>query len=253
LTSLYAAASGAAQTVGFNTKAQFRHYPFDYAIDHRDDRHQLENLRELLVPLGIMSTRQPSLVAKGNGILDIPSRSFVVFHPWPGGYRARSKCWPNSHWIELGKRVNEAGCAVVLTGGPNDAERSAIMAGSLLKAGVDVYDYAAAHTLMETAVVLRKSVAVISVDTGIMHVAAALGVPTIGLHGPTRSGRWGAVGPYVRSINAVGDDCGFLSLGFEHPKNPPSCMERISPEDVFHVLKEFLVPSGISTMQLSEA
>jgi heptosyltransferase I len=73
---------------------------------------------------------------------------------------------------------------------------------------------------------------VVSVDTGIMHLAAALGVPVIGLHGPTSSKRWGPIGRNADAIDSPDPGAGYLYLGFEVPAVPPPCMEAISYETV---------------------
>jgi heptosyltransferase I len=243
LTALYAAASGAGRTVGFKTEGQFRHYAFDFPVRHRNDRHQLCNLQDLLRPLGIAAKKMPCINAPRRSISNLASTPFIVFHAWPGGYRAEYKRWPEAYWIELGRRISEEGYSVVLTGAAADATPSGALARGLAHMKVEVHNYSGGLTLQETASVLAASAAVISVDTGILHIAAALGVPTVGLHGPSPSRRWGAIGPHVVSIDACGDDCGFLSLGFEYPKAIPNCMERITPNTVWQALRELLSES----------
>ena len=244
LTAFYAAASGAARTVGFRTKGQFRHYPFDFSVAHRNDRHQLDNIRDLLVPLGITSTALPRLVAANSRPIDLPVRSYVVFHAWPGGYRSEFKRWPEKYWIELGTLAAKEGRAIVLTGSKADTKLSSKLAHGLSNEGIKVFDCAGVCTLLETAALLRDSAAVVSVDTGILHISASLGAPTIGLYGPSPSRRWGAVGPRAIAIDSPGEDCGFLNLGFEYPQSPPHCMKRIAPDEVWTALEKLLDSSA---------
>jgi hypothetical protein len=76
--------------------------------------------------------------------------------------------------------------AIVLTGGPGDASDADSLA-ELLRAhirNVPVISVAGSYSLAQTACLLRTAKAVVSVNTGIMHLAALLGVPTIGLSDP---------------------------------------------------------------------
>ena len=80
--------------------------------------------------------------------------------------------------------------------------------------------------------VLLQSRLVISVNTGVMHLAAILGAPTISLNGPTNNDRWGPVGPRAVGIQSPGEGCGYLHLGFESCNGVTDCMERITVDMV---------------------
>ena len=86
------------------------------------------------------------------------------------------------------------GWTTVLTGGRNDIDKSAFLAGELGNGGVQVTDLAGTCSLAQTAALIQRADAVVSVNTGIMHMAAALGTPVVGLDGPTSSLRWGTRG-----------------------------------------------------------
>ncbi|MBF6560071.1 MAG: hypothetical protein IVW56_07265 [Candidatus Binataceae bacterium] len=68
----------------------------------------------------------------------------------------------------------------------------------------------------------------VSVDTGVMHLAAALGGPVIGLCGPALSRRWGQVGARAIAIDSPHPRAGYSYLGFEMPRRPPPVMEAIT-------------------------
>ena len=53
-------------------------------------------------------------------------------------------------------------------------------------------------------------------DTGTLHLAAALGLPTLGLYGPTDPAIWAPVSPLVRTVRAPGENLD--RLPFEHVK-----------------------------------
>jgi len=95
----------------------------------------------------------------------------------------------------------------------------------------DVHN-AAGLNLAKTAAVLAGARLVVSVDTGIMHMAAALGTPVVGLHGPTSSRRWGPVGERNIAVDSTLNGSGYLNLGWDYPKNPPACMDGVRFESV---------------------
>jgi heptosyltransferase-3 len=99
---------------------------------------------------------------------------------------------------------------------------------------------------LETIVdVLKSAELVVSVNTGIMHLAAIVGAPTIALNGPTATHRWGPVGPRVAVVEPQGGGGGFLHFGFEFAGNPADTMERIRVPEVAEVARS-LVPSLFS-------
>ncbi len=88
------------------------------------------------------------------------------------------KLWGEDNWISLGKRIHQAGFRSVLTWG-NEKERDrAARLHTVLPDSV----LAPRLNLKEAATLLGHSRAVIGVDTGLSHLAAALGVPTIGIY-----------------------------------------------------------------------
>ena len=72
----------------------------------------------------------------------------------------------------------------------------------------------------------------VSVNTGVMHLGAILGTPTVSINGPNRNGRWGPVGPRAIGVEAPGEGCGYLHLGFDFDGQATDCMERITVEMV---------------------
>ena len=75
---------------------------------------------------------------------------------------------------------------------------------------------------------LTRARVVVSVNTGVMHLAAILGAPTVSINGPNRNGRWGPIGPRALGVEAPGEGCGYLHLGFNFDNQPTDCMERIT-------------------------
>jgi heptosyltransferase-1 len=98
----------------------------------------------------------------------------VLLHATSGDY----KLWPESDWVKLGEAINANGVRCVLTwGNAGERERSARLAAQMRDAVVApglAYD--------ELAGLFAGARAVVGLDTGLTHLAAALGVPTVGIY-----------------------------------------------------------------------
>lgn len=245
---LYAAWSGARFTVGFDTAGQGRGGLHDATARHGDQVHEVDNYRALLEVIGVPTGHMPRLVAPGVlASCSYPEGPFAVLHPWPSEDGDGSRDWPFDRWAELAVALQHRGLEVVITGGPADVDRSEALCSLLRKNAVDVTDVAGKMSLPAVADLLVSSLCVVSVNTGIMHIAAALGVPTLGLNGPTASHRWGPVGPRVASVDSALPGCGFLNLGWEYKGQRHDCMEGISVAAVIEALDDLMDEAGDAT------
>jgi ADP-heptose:LPS heptosyltransferase len=238
LEALYARLSGARWTAGFDTPGQRRGGAYDVAVPHGADVPELENYRRVADAAGVDSSSLPQLTAAA-GAEPPAAGPFVVFHLWPGGFRSELREWPLERWRELAARMDGDGYAVILTGGPADAERTAAFArscdGVLERPPTSLAGRVSLAALIG---VLASARCVVSVNTGVMHMAAATGVPTVALNGPTDARRWGPVGPAAVNVDSRLPGCGFLNLGFEYDGMREDCMQGISVDDVAAAARE---------------
>ncbi len=132
-------------------------------------------------------------------------------------------------------------CRKDTTGARYDVERTDELCARLACSGRGaVINLAGRMTLAQTARVLEEATAVVSVNTGIMHLAAAVGTVILGLNGPVPGSRWGPLGDRAVSVEAHGEGCGYLNLGFEYKNQRIDCMDLIEPHRVLRLLKESL-------------
>lgn len=215
LSALLGALSRARWVIGFQTPGQRRHYADDQLIPHRADKHEIDNDRSLLATLGIPVGGPPLKPPTQPAPPEL--RGAVIFHLWPGGTKSHLREWPLENWASLLERLARSGVQkFVLTGAPeqrvlNDRFIAALPAS--LQAGVH---NAAGMPMQNTINLLAEAALLISVDTGVMHIGAALGTKVISLHGPSNPRRWGPIGERVQPLTSSQPGAGRLVLGFEY-------------------------------------
>lgn len=222
--------------VGFKRKGMYRHYIYDAAVEHLDSVHEIENYRNIL-RAGHMTIYSfyPSFFYNKKPLI---TESYVVFHLYPAGSSVNLRMWDNRKWLRLGKEIyDEYGYTILVTGGKEDISNAVNIVEKLRKLGVSAKNIAGAYNLEEMKNVLGHAHFVISVNTGIMHMAAAVDVPLIALHGATSVKRWGPLNKqaYNLSSNESCQPC--ISLGFESKCKNPICMKHISVGMVMEKVK----------------
>jgi lipopolysaccharide heptosyltransferase III len=231
--------SGARWTAGFRSPGQHRHRAFDAHVEHSDERHELDNYRHLASALGVESSSLPRVRPPGELDADaLPSTPYAVLHLWPTGVRSDLKEWPWERWRELAAELDARGFGIVLTGSAADAPQTQAFADSCGELGGRFVDAAGKYDLAQVVDLLSGSACVVSVNTGVMHLAAASGAPTVGLNGPTSERRWGPLGERALSVNSRYDGCGYLHFGWEYRGRREDCMLGIPVERVLAAVTE---------------
>jgi heptosyltransferase-3 len=111
----------------------------------------------------------------------------AVFHAYP---KYRYKLWPRDHWIALGHALAQRGYRIALTGSPDAAEMAFVgeLASRLPARAVNA---AGQLTIAASAYLVSRATVYVGADTAMTHIAAALGVPTVALFGPSNPVKWG--------------------------------------------------------------
>jgi ADP-heptose:LPS heptosyltransferase len=234
LTAFYSLTSGAKFTAGFRTLGMYRSRGYDLTVEHRDDRHEVDNFRALVKALGITAGSAPEVsipAAEGpEPLRDVGD--LVVFHLWASGQRSWLREWPEERWIELAHRLARPETIFAITGAPSDLPRTEPFVAKMRAAGLHAEAFVGSDGFKSLARMLKHARVVVSVNTGVMHLAAIVGAPTVSINGPNRNGRWGPVGPRAYGVEAPGEGCGYLHLGFNFDGQATDCMERISVDRV---------------------
>ncbi|AWV23757.1 ADP-heptose--LPS heptosyltransferase [Roseomonas mucosa] len=120
------------------------------------------------------------------------------------------KIWPWERFEALARRLTAPdgllpGARIVVLGGPGETERA--IAAPLLEALRNhpggVTDLLGQLSLPEAAAVLRRAALFVGNDSGLMHLSAAAGTPTLGLFGPTPADEYAPAGRAARAVIAA--------------------------------------------------
>lgn len=229
--------SGAACTVGFVTPGQARSLGYDAVAAHCSDQHELENFLALGKALWPTLEGSPS-VALG---VEQPTvrQKLICCHMWAAPGKGRIfKEWPEAHWRELIDRLLQGGWRICLTGSAIDAQRCKSFLCRYFPRNENIFSVAGKMHLKQLARLLASSGAAVSVNTGIMHLAALTGVPTVGLHGATNPSRWGPVGKSAISLLPRSGARAWLDLGFESPGKRKPAMANLPVSDALEALRQ---------------
>jgi ADP-heptose:LPS heptosyltransferase len=161
---------------------------------------------------------------RSNGENDCPP--LVVIHPGAG---APAKLWTAGGFARVADMLSDRGMTVILVASP--AERHLVQAIQSHWQGVGVV-LDEPLSLGELGALFARSTVAVGVDSGPMHLAAAVGTPTVRLYGPsdeTKFGPWGRWGEHqvIRAAGTAPDDRWIFHSSDEHP-----AMLAISPDDV---------------------
>jgi ADP-heptose:LPS heptosyltransferase len=125
----------------------------------------------------------------------------------------RGKVWPAEHFVALYRALAAgplAGARAVVLAGPGAEERA--LAAPVLAALPGALDLRGALSLPEAAALLARASLFVGNDSGLMHLAAAAGAPTLGLFGPTPVAEYAPAGRRTAVAIAPGRDMAGLPV-----------------------------------------
>ncbi len=167
-----------------------------------------------------------------------PATPLVTMHVGADGFRGRKR-WSTARFARVGAAlVQRFGMHVLLVGGPDDRELAEEVRAAL---GSGATNLAGRTSLLETAALIERSTLFVGNDSCPLHLAAAVGTPTVGIFGPSSVEQFRPLGGPRQRQRVVQSSlpCSpcFHFLGTDAPWVPNlchsyACLKAISPEDV---------------------
>ncbi|MDO9413312.1 MAG: lipopolysaccharide heptosyltransferase II [Pseudolabrys sp.] len=134
--------------------------------------------------------QQRGLVADGRPVITLS----------PGAVGA-GKAWPPGHYAELATALTKEGAAVWVLGSPAETSTAKLIADT---AGPNVRDLTGTD-LRNAILALAAADVAVTNDSGLMHISAALGTPTVAIFGPTSAWHWKPLNPVAAILEPPGD------------------------------------------------
>lgn len=237
----------------------------DASILCDDRQHVVTNMLGVLGQLGIPPL--PEVVA-GYDDDDVafaryamPASPYVVLHPYS---RNSCKFWPAQAWGKLAALIlQHTGCSAVFTRTPT-AQDSVYLDQIKAAAPAEIVTFKEACSLSRLAAAIKGSVAYVGIDTAVTHLAAAVGVTSVAIFGPSLTRYWApwpngcqeaspfAVNKGVQrsgNVTVVQKDWACVPCNREScaisTRGVMECLEQLSPEEVFAELDRIIHQRGV--------
>lgn len=179
--------------------------------------------------------------------VQLPDRAFLVFVPnasWP------NKAWLNESWRNLAKVAAESEFDVLLPWGSEAEHKQA----QEIAGGLEHVQVLPRLSLTHIASILDMSAGAVCVDTGLAHISAALGKPTVTLYGPTDPALVGAAGTCSAQVAASGYGCipcyRKLCKVDDYEGPVAQCLASISVQGIWQVLQQKMLESAEVSIKL---
>lgn len=207
------------------------------------DGHRLE---QMATALGLAPPLTPRLwIAQGDSaraaaLLGEDDRPLLAVAPtanWP------PKAWPGDRFAALIDRLAGPdgplpGARVLVAGGPGERELAApVLAAVAPERRIDLVDKV---PLMTLAAAFARCDLVVANDSGLMHLAAAAGAPTLGLFGPSREAHYAPAGARTAWVRADESADALLARSDEVGREPGALMTGLSVEAVERAARDLL-------------
>jgi len=169
-----------------------------------------------------------------------PDRPAVALAP---GAVGPSKRWPASAYATLARHLSAEGFAVWVIGGPEEKSLAAEIIGDTTARDLT------GHDLRDAILALAAASVAVSNDSGLLHVAAALGTPAIGIFGPTSPWHWAPLNPLAATIESKTKvecrPCHKPVCRMVHHR----CMRDIPPDQVLAAVRQAFTPSVLTAQR----
>jgi ADP-heptose:LPS heptosyltransferase len=182
---------------------------------------------------------QPDQIPTG-----LPSRPYAVLFPGAGW---TGKRWPAERFIEVGRRLKTRSLNIVVSGGSADRDSAASIVRELGNDTIDLVEKTSLPQVVET---IRGATLILANDTSAIHIAAAVGTPSLCILGGGHFGRFVPYPPEItggvrHSTDTVMQPmacygCNWKCIFPRHSHEAVKCIREISVEKVWIALEQIL-------------
>jgi ADP-heptose:LPS heptosyltransferase len=205
-----------------------------------EETHVAVHVIEQMEAKGLLTPRSGSLGGEGIGPLAFPrgntgekrrSRDVLLIHPGAGSRRKR---WPLERFLSVAAAISQTGSTqVALVIGP--AERDLL--SMIRKEAGDRISVHEVERLSQVMALMGCSKCFLGNDSGLSHMAACMGIPTVTVFGPSSAKRWSPLGPSTKVLQ--GDvDCVPCFERQEANCEEPQCFSRVTAEAVLQAIRQ---------------
>jgi len=191
--------------------------------------HTVDRNLDLAAAAGAGSAIRTFPLPPGRAESRLPAGDFVLGSPLAGW---EGKQWPMSYYRELAALLHREMRLPLVLDGPPSAQSAFALAPEAVPH---------TSTLAGLIYATRRALAVVGVDSGPLHIAAALGKPGVAIYGPTDPARNGPYGDSLRVLRRPEAATAYKPSGaYKRASSVDESMMRISPGEVFEALRSVL-------------
>ena len=254
---LFAFLSGAPARVGFKINPR-RNPLYTHIVNYSPDGPESRQFMRLVEPLGIAKQScDPANVLKAESAslspalkdeLDCLSEKgpLAVIHI---GASTVYKRWSSARFVELARGMRQQnGCAIALIGDRNDVDAGRRIVRA---AGADsgIASYAGRLKLDETAALMERASLFVGGDSGIAHLAVALGLRTVVLFGPSDHLKWGTEDERHATVRTALPCSPCFIFGYHKPCRSIACMNGIRVDAVLAACRQVMESPAASSVR----
>lgn len=232
--------SGSPKRIGYNWRG--RQFAYNIVVKSRAaEVHEAEFHLDALTALGIPIVGQSLYFPISDSAKkfasafiekDYPENSLIIGLNSSGGWPAKK--WPLSYFAELADRlIQKLNAKILLIWGPGELDETKQLKRLMQNDALIIPE----TDLKQLGAMLEKCSLIVSNDSGPMHIAAAVGTPTVGIFGPTHPDKQGPFGDRHEIVIKKGLPClGCDKLNCETNE----CMRDLSVDEVWKVVMRCL-------------
>ena len=196
-----------------------------------DETHVAQYVIKQFVAKGLL--REGVSLSGGHPVEQMQSlreKNLIIMHPGAGSPRKR---WPVENFIQVASIIGGMNLGkVIFVVGPAESGLARFIKDRP-KGGFRVYEV---YDLSYVMALVRQARCFVGNDSGVTHLAAFMGIPTVAIFGPSSPKRWSPVGPATTVLRGEADCAPCFEKDAVNCKDP-QCLSGVSTDMVLHAVR----------------